>query len=103
MDFVFTLLIPFKRYNGAAQSQPLVWRRVQAAPSRHHRMAERIAYGKKTSLHPGYASNLPYPKVTARAGARPQRHARLDTHTAITLDRSSDSTPATLPMLRKQA
>ncbi|MCP2775367.1 hypothetical protein, partial [Salmonella enterica] len=29
---------------------------------------------KKTSLHRGYASNLPYPKVTARAGARAQRH-----------------------------
>ena len=64
-------------------------------------MAERIAYGKKNFAASRLCKQPALPesyRPRGRSGAATP--ARLDTHTAITPDRSADPTPATLPMLR---
>ncbi len=67
-------------------------------------MGERIAGGKKN-----FAASRPCKQPALPESYRPRGSsaatppARLDTHAAIALDRSADSTPASLPVLRKQA
>jgi len=69
-----------------------------------------IPDGRTHGLRPkNFAASRLYKQPALPESYRPRGRsgaatpARLDTHTAITLDRSVDSTPATLPMLRKPA